>query len=50
MFTLMLTESYSANVLGVLSKPFGDLLIWDPVPHLLIDGLDERAATDVASS
>jgi len=47
---LVVAESDAADVLRVLVKPLGDLNVWHPVAHLLVDGLDEWATADVASS
>jgi hypothetical protein len=46
----MVSQGNAANVLRILLEPLRDLDVWDPIPHLLIDGLDEGATTDVAPS
>lgn len=47
---LVVAEGDAADVLRVLVKPLGDLDVWHPVAHLLIDGLDEWRSADVATS
>lgn len=45
---LVVAKGDAADVLRVLVKPLGDLDVWHPVAHLLIDGLNEWATADVA--
>jgi hypothetical protein len=50
MFTLMLSERVTADVVSLVLKPRCDFQIWHPVLHPLVDQLNERAAADVAPS
>lgn len=50
MLALVLAEGDAADVLRILLEPVRDLLVWHALAHLLVDGLDQRTAADVAAS
>lgn len=47
--TLVLAKGDSADVVPSILEPCRDDLVWDLVFHLLVDGVDQRAAADVAA-